>query len=212
MKTLNFLCGFLIVICAAICLQAQAETLDELLARIIIDNTVVSHGEPAQVGGASPMTDATGARDTSDWILPTTVTTRRGQSRSELVLLVYDKGQADEEAYITAGDHNYIPVPTNAELLDHGEAVLQAMIAAAVPVPAVPGETALGYLKLRCSEAAWVGRTIANYKKAVVRERDGHAGIYLYVYLNKEGGGTDTEKAWIRYNSKGEFVVAAWDL
>jgi len=141
---------------------AYGETIETLLARLVAEDTIEAYGLFAQIGNATTITDNTGSRDMSEWIVSNVmVRTPRGQRKTEIVLSVYDRGQDDEEAYLSEGDENREPEkPTKKEQIARGRAAIISMITNVVPVPAAPSAA----LPVQITEPAWAGQTITEYK------------------------------------------------
>lgn len=122
-------------------LALPAETIEALLARLVVEDKIEAYGTFAQVGSAVPVNDEAGARDLSEWKVDNVmVRTARGQRKGSIVLTVYDRGQEDEAAYFSEGDENYeAPIDKN-EQVARGRAAIRSMIAGAIPIPSTPSE------------------------------------------------------------------------
>lgn len=95
-------------------IQASAETLADLAARLVSSGTVTATGTFAPIGDTIAVNDATGQRALSEGRLPVTVTTDStgGQKLTHALVLVYDMGQGDESAHLVSTDVRNYRVPS----------------------------------------------------------------------------------------------------
>lgn len=150
-----------IILLIAFLIPATAETLDGLLARLLAEDSIEAHGAYAQLGDARPVTGKDGPRDISEWVVSDVmVLTSRGQRRTTLVANVYNRGQADESAFIADGEASWKqPQLDTQEQVSRARVAIRAMIAGAIPIPAQP----TAQLPFDVSKPTWAGQTITAY-------------------------------------------------
>lgn len=202
-----------ILIISAFCLpSAFCEDIAALRERLVTAGIVQGTSTPTPVGAGETFTIGEDQVTVNELSMPVIVTTNDATPpalrKTSMLITVYDYQGPNEAAHVTdTRVRNYVSAYSPAQLLDRGQTALDGMIAAGVPVPAAPGDTAIGYLNMKCTHGPWVGQTITKYAKATIRQKDDVRGIYLYVYLSNG----DRERAWIRVNDDNVFIVSPWE-